>query len=58
MRQVLVGVAEGDPLVGWIDTDDLARRSDGIHYTKEGSQALGQRFAEKAIELIQSQSKE
>ena len=36
----------------WIDTDDLSEPEHGVHFPKENYQKLGQRFAEKAIELI------
>ncbi|MCG8584187.1 MAG: sialate O-acetylesterase [Pirellulales bacterium] len=48
-----VDVAEADPRGAWVDTDDLNGPKDGLHYTKEGYDKLGERFAEKAIKLIQ-----
>jgi hypothetical protein len=52
--QVKLGKSSGN---AWIDTDDLnggdADQPDGdIHYPREGAVKLGQRFADKAIELI------
>ncbi len=52
--QVKLGRTKGN---AWIDTDDLnggnAKQPNGdIHFPKEGSVKLGQRFAAKAIELI------
>ena len=52
--QVKLGKTPGN---AWINTDDLnggdAKQPDGdIHFPKEGAVALGQRFADKAIELI------
>lgn len=52
--QVKLGKTKGN---GWIDTDDLnggdESKPDGdIHFPKEGATILGQRFADKAIELI------
>ena len=52
--QVKLGKTPGN---AWIDTDDLnggdATKPDGdIHYPKEGAVILGQRFADKAVELI------
>ena len=52
--QVKLGKTKGN---AWIDTDDLnggdANKPDGdIHFPREGAAQLGQRFAEKAIELI------
>lgn len=52
IRQALVSVAEKDPLGAWIDTDDLNGKTDGLHYTADGYQKLGERFAEKAREFI------
>ncbi len=62
VREAQVGVAEADLHGAWINTDDL---NDGIntsgiqiknnlHYSVEGFKLLGKRFAEKSIELIQS----
>jgi len=51
IRQALVAVAEGDPLGAWVDTDDLNGKTDGLHYTKDGYQKLGERFAEKEIQF-------
>jgi len=56
-------VADDDPLAAWIDTDDLnnihsgktGRIEDDLHYSKEGFKILGERFAEKAIELIKKE---
>jgi len=55
--QVKLGKTKGN---GWIDTDDLnggdANKPDGdIHFPKKGAVILGQRFADKAIELITKQ---
>jgi|TARA_B110000879_G_scaffold77907_1_gene108515 hypothetical protein len=52
--QVRLGKTPGN---AWINTDDLnggdANQPDGdIHFPKEGAVILGQRFADKAIELI------
>jgi len=52
--QVKLGKTKGN---GWIDTDDLnggdVNKPDGdIHFPREGAVILGQRFADKAIELI------
>ena len=60
VREAQVKVADDDPLAAWIDTDDLNNKknsrtgqtTDDLHYTKEGFKILGERFAEKAIELI------
>ena len=55
--QVKLGKTPGN---AWIDTDDLnggdEKQPDGdIHFPKEGVLLLGQRFADKAIELIKKQ---
>ena len=55
--QVKLGNTKGN---AWIDTDDLngggAGQPDGdIHFPKEGAVTLGQRFADKAIQLIDRQ---
>jgi len=52
--QVKLGKTPGN---AWIDTDDLnggdVNKPDGdIHFPREGAVILGQRFADKAIELI------
>jgi hypothetical protein len=60
VREAQVKTADDDPLAAWIDTDDLnnkysgkaGRIIDDLHYTKDGFKILGERFAEKAIELI------
>lgn len=62
VRDVQVAVAEGDPNGAWVNTDDLNDKKgkdqeivNGLHYSAEGYKLLGQRFAEKAIELIKKQ---
>ena len=52
--QVRLGKTRGN---AWVDTDDLnggnADRPDGdLHFPKDGAVILGQRFADKAVELI------
>jgi len=60
IRRIQQEFAEADPRGAWIDTDDLNdKMKDGkmindLHYTKEGYQTLGERFAEKAIALIKA----
>ncbi len=62
IRDIQVKIAESDPHFGWIDTDDL---NDGInrkgeyikndaHMSADGYVIMGKRFAEKAIQLIES----
>lgn len=63
IRRIQQEFAEAHPRGAWIDTDDLNDRKDGdkvvndLHYTKEGYQILGTRFAEKAILLIRKGEK-
>jgi hypothetical protein len=57
--QVKLGQTPGN---AWVDTDDLnggdANKPDGdIHFPKKGAAILGQRFADKAIELINKPNK-
>ena len=58
IRRVQQEFAESHPRGAWVDTDDLNDKKVGekivhdLHYTKEGYEILGTRFAEKAIELI------
>jgi Carbohydrate esterase, sialic acid-specific acetylesterase len=53
VRDAQVKLAEGSPRGAWVDTDDLSMMKDNLHYTKDGYKTLGQRFADKAIALIQ-----
>ncbi|MEO2008822.1 MAG: sialate O-acetylesterase [Pirellulaceae bacterium] len=59
IRRIQQEFAESLPHAAWVDTDDLNdRKVDGkiindLHYTAEGYKTLGQRFAEKAITLIE-----
>jgi hypothetical protein len=55
VREAQVKVAEDDPRVAWIDTDDLNGKKDGLHYDKAGYAELGKRFAEAALKLIGGQ---
>ena len=63
IRKVQKEFAEAHPQGAWVDTDDLNDREvDGemihdLHYTKEGYQVLGKRFAEKSIALIRKGKK-
>lgn len=65
VREAQVALAEEDPRGAWVDTDDL---NDGInrkgqtikndlHYSVEGYRLLGQRFAEAAIQMLNSTQK-
>lgn len=60
MREVQVKLAEDDPHGAWINTDDLNDRGTRLHnthYFEEGYKTLGERFAEKAIGLIEKQGR-
>ena len=60
VRKAQVEVAEYYPQGAWVDTDDLndglSRKGkeikNDLHYSAEGYITLGQRFAEKSIDLI------
>lgn len=62
VRKAQVAVAEADPRAAWVDTDDLNDGKNGkgnpikddLHCSVEGYRTLGERFAEKAIELIKN----
>ncbi len=62
VRDIQVKVANSNPRFAWVNTDDL---NDGtnrqgkpiendLHYSGEGYKTLGKRFAESALELIQT----
>jgi len=57
VRKAQAEVAEADRRGAWVDTDDLNGAHDGLHYDRDGYKTLGQRFAEKAIELIKRSEK-
>lgn len=52
VREAEMAVVKADPKSAWIDTDDLNGKRDDLHYTKDGYVTLGERFAEKAIEMV------
>ncbi|MBC8325078.1 MAG: acetyl xylan esterase [Verrucomicrobia subdivision 3 bacterium] len=63
MREIQVAYAEASPIGAWVNCDDLndklgrknGKNSKGaVHYTKDGYQLLGKRFADKAIQLIKA----
>jgi hypothetical protein len=54
VRDAQVAWAKQTPRATWFDTDDLNGPDNGLHYGKEGWKKLGERFAAKSIELIQS----
>ncbi len=49
IRQAQMEVSDQTPRGDWINTDDLGTK---VHYSDEGYRMMGERFAEKAIELI------
>lgn len=61
IRRTQVEFAKTYPRGAWVDTDDLNNKMlngkivDDLHYTPEGYQMLGTRFAQKAIRLIATQ---
>ena len=60
IRDIQVEFAESHPRCAWVNTDDLnsgpnwqgKNVADDLHMSIEGYKILGQRFADKAIELI------
>ncbi|MCC4212003.1 sialate O-acetylesterase [Leeuwenhoekiella parthenopeia] len=62
IREIQVKVAESHPRFGWINTDDLNEGvnrkgeiiQNDIHMSRTGYIVMGERFARKAIELIES----
>lgn len=49
VREAQVEVAKTDPLVSWVDTDDLNGPTDDVHYNEAGYTELGKRFALSAL---------
>jgi len=54
VRETQVKVAESIKRGGWVDTDDLNGVKNDIHCTEEGYFILGERFANKAITIIEN----
>lgn len=58
VRKVQVKIAEDDKHGSWVDCDDLNNKEkngvkrDDLHYTKEGYELLGRRYARQAKALI------
>ena len=60
VRDAIVDLAEADPSISWVDTDDLndglnkkgKEIKDDLHYSVNGYKVLGDRFAKEAISLI------
>lgn len=63
IRRIQQEFAEAHPRGAWVDTDDLNDKQVGdkmvndLHYTKEGYEILGTRFAAKVIELVEKADK-
>jgi len=59
VRKTQVSLAEKDKQGAWVDCDDLNNKEkngvkrDDLHYTKEGYELLGRRFARQAKALIE-----
>lgn len=54
VREEQVKSAESSSRGAWVDTDDLPMKKDNLHYSADGFNQLGERFAEKAIALIKN----
>lgn len=58
VRKAQVDVANADPRGAWVDCDDLnnkeknGKMTDDLHYTKEGYELLGRRYARQAKAMI------
>ncbi|MEM7014786.1 MAG: sialate O-acetylesterase, partial [Verrucomicrobiota bacterium] len=58
VRKAQVDVANADPRGAWVDCDDLNNKekngqmTDDLHYTKEGYELLGRRYARQAKAMI------
>jgi alpha-glucosidase len=65
IRDVQVAFADSNPRYEWVDTDDLndgtdrqgRTRPNALHYSVEGYDILGKRYAQKAIALINLSAK-
>ncbi len=65
IRKIQVELAESQPRAEWVDTDDLndglnrggKKISNDLHYSGEGYVTFGKRLADKAIGLIEGNSK-
>ena len=59
VRQAQVDVAGNDPRGAWVDCDDLNDKEkngvkrDDLHYTREGYELLGRRYARQAKALVE-----
>jgi len=65
LREIQVKIAESNPRFGWINTDDLndgynrkgKKIKDDLHMSADGYITMGKRFADKSIQLINSNMK-
>ena len=57
VRLAQVKVAEDDPLVEWVDSDEFNGTLNGLHCDGKGYMELGKQFAEKLIGLLNNQKK-
>ena len=53
IRKVQVQFAEGYARGAWVDTDDLNGKANGLHYPPDGYRKMGERFAQRAVELVE-----
>ncbi|HBU60533.1 MAG TPA: acetyl xylan esterase [Verrucomicrobiales bacterium] len=58
MRKVQMELADENPRVCWVDTDDLNGEKNSLHYVRpEGYRKLGERYVEAARKLIKGNNK-
>ena len=58
MRKVQMSLADKNPRVVWVDTDDLNGEKHELHYVRpDGYRKLGERYVEAARKLIKENSK-
>ncbi|MBI62271.1 MAG: acetyl xylan esterase [Verrucomicrobiales bacterium] len=58
MRKVQMKLADENPRVCWVDTDDLNGEKNSLHYVRpEGYRKLGERYVEAARKLIKGNNK-
>ncbi|WFB36189.1 sialate O-acetylesterase [Kiritimatiellota bacterium B12222] len=55
IRSVQVEVCEANPLFTWVDTDEYNGKHNGLHYTADGYQKLGESFATETVKLLKNQ---
>ena len=58
LRNVQMSLADENPRVVWVDTDDLNGKKDELHYVRpDGYRKLGERYVEAAGKLIEDNRK-